>query len=292
MQQVPGIEELTALAAQVRRDVLGMIRKAGSGHPGGSLSAVEILVDLFFRQLELRPEDPLWGDRDIFILSKGHACPALYAVMARRGFFPPDELDTLRQPDSRLQGHPDATRLPGLELSAGSLGQGLAVSCGMALGLRLQHSRKLAAGDTESRKRRVYCLLGDGELQEGSVWESAMSASHFRLSGLMAIVDRNMVQLDGDTESVMGLEPLEAKWFSFGWHVIGCDGHDTRALEDAFEEARTWSDSFGGPSVVIARTVKGRGVSFMEGSSGWHGRCPDEEEYERAMGELSDEASG
>jgi transketolase len=281
-------EELKELSKVLRQDIVTMIRTAGSGHPGGSLSVVEILVELFFRRLLIDPERPDWPDRDIFILSKGHACPALYAVMARRGFFPKEELLTLRQPGSRLQGHPDARRLPGLELSAGSLGQGLGVASGLALGLRLEEARepwKVRTG------RRVYCLLGDGELQEGSVWESAMSAAHFGLANLTAIVDRNMVQLDGPTEEIMSLEPLSKKWASFNWNVVDvADGHDLEQLALAFEECEAPPPDGPGdrPTVVIARTVKGKGVSFMEGDAGWHGRCPDEESFRQALLEIED----
>jgi transketolase len=249
--------------------ILEMIHRAGSGHPGGSLSCVEILVVLYRMILRHDPANPLMEARDRFVLSKGHAAPALYAVLARCGYFPEDELATLRKLGSRLQGHPHRQSLTGLDSSTGSLGQGLSIASGMALGLRL----KLGGA-------RVFCLLGDGELQEGSVWEAAMSAPALGLNNLCAIVDNNRVQLDGPTAEVMPVEPLEEKWNSFGWEVLRCPGHDTDALVCAL---RGISPK---PKVVIADTVKGRGVSFMEGDSRWHGRAPDEEELERALREV------
>jgi len=263
--------ELQGLARRVRLDVLKMIREAGSGHPGGSFSAAEILVELYWRVLSIRPHEPDWPERDRFILSKGHACPALYSVLARRGYFSPKELMSLRKIGSALQGHPNMHHLPGLDASTGSLGQGLAMACGMAQGFRLDRMGS-----------RVYCLLGDGELQEGSVWEAAMSAAHYGLSSLTAIVDRNMVQLDGTVSSVMEIEPLVDKWLSFGWDVVVADGHSFPSLEKAFEHAA--GTDF--PSVIIANTVKGRGVSFMEGRYQWHGKCPDDEEYAEALKQL------
>jgi transketolase len=262
---------MEALARQVRLDVLAMIRAAGSGHPGGSFSAVEILVQLYGGILSVRPEQPDWPERDRFVLSKGHACPALYSVLARSGFFDPEELLTLRGFGSRLQGHPNMKKLPGLDASTGSLGQGLSISCGLSLGTRL-----------DGLESRTWCLLGDGELQEGSIWEAAMTASHYGLDRLTAIVDRNRVQLDGDTVSVMSLEPLVDKWLAFGWDVVVCEGHSFVSLRKAFEHCM--ETSF--PSVVIASTVKGKGVSWMEDTYEWHGRCPDGEEYARAVDEI------
>lgn len=264
-------KNLEELALRVRLDVLEMIRNAGSGHPGGSFSAVEILVQLYWNVLRIRPEEPDWSGRDRFILSKGHACPALYSVMARRGYFDPGELSSLRKLGSRLQGHPDMHRLPGLDASTGSLGHGLSISCGIAHGIRLD---RLPA--------RVYCLLGDGELQEGSVWEAAMSASHYSLSHLTAIVDRNGVQLDGTVSGVMEIEPLVDKWLAFGWDVVVAEGHSFISLDKAFQHCS--ETPF--PSVIIANTVKGRGVSFMEGEFEWHGKCPDDRQYEAAVREL------
>lgn len=259
------------LTLRVRLDVLEMIRNAGSGHPGGSFSAVEILVELYWNVMNIRPEEPAWKDRDRFILSKGHACPALYSVLARRGYFDPSELLTFRKLGSRLQGHPNMIDFPGLDASTGSLGHGLPIACGIAHGIRLDES-----------KSRVYCLLGDGELQEGSVWEAAMTASHYNLNHLTAIVDRNRVQLDGAVSEVMEIEPLADKWLAFGWDVIVADGHSFPSLEKAFEHCR--ETSF--PSVIIADTIKGKGISFMEGTCKWHGRCPNEDEYTAAVKEI------
>lgn len=263
--------DLTEIARTVRLDILSMIRGAGSGHPGGSFSAVEILVELYWEVLRIHPEDPAWAARDRFVLSKGHACPALYSVLARRGYFDPSQLCTFRKLGSRLQGHPNMEHLPGLDASTGSLGQGLSISCGMALGLRL-----------DGLDSRVFCLLGDGELQEGSVWESAMSASQFGLNRLTAIVDRNRVQLDDRVSAVMEIEPLADKWLAFGWDVIVADGHSFASMKKAFEHCA--GSPF--PSVIIADTLKGRGVSFMEGSAAWHGRCPDDSEYAAAVAEI------
>lgn len=268
---MPDRRELIDLARAVRLDVIEMVCAAGSGHPGGSLSAVEILVSLFFDRMRLDVDRPHREDRDRFVLSKGHACPALYSVLARRGFFDPSELGTLRALGSRLQGHPDMRKLPFLDASTGSLGHGLGVSVGMARGLRLQ-----------GLDSRVYCLLGDGELQEGSVWESAMTAAHHDLGNLVAVVDRNRVQLDGRVESVMGIEPLREKWLAFGWTVAEADGHDFDSLENGFRECETG----GSPGVLVASTVKGKGVSFMENTCLWHGACPDEDQREAALREL------
>ncbi|MFO7949481.1 MAG: transketolase [Candidatus Fermentibacteraceae bacterium] len=265
---------LRELAVRVRLDVLEMIRAAGSGHPGGSLSLVELLVHLYFRRMSVRPEEPRWEGRDRLILSKGHACPALYSVLARRGYFDPEVLLSLRKLDSPLQGHPDMRKLPGLDASTGSLGQGLSTACGMARGLRLSGT-----------DAHVYCVLGDGELQEGSVWEAAMSGRTAALGGLTAIVDRNGVQLDGRVDELKPLEPLRDKWEAFGWTVLDCDGHDFGSIHKAFEQR----GSVSGPAVILARTTKGKGVSFMEDTCLWHGGCPDEEEYARAVSEIRGE---
>jgi len=270
------IGRLRELAVRVRLDILEMIRAAGSGHPGGSLSLVELLVYLYFQKMNVRPGEPRWKGRDRLVLSKGHACPALYSVLARRGYFDTGLLSTLRRLDSPLQGHPDMRKLPGLDASTGSLGQGLSTACGMVRGLRLQGS-----------DAHVYCILGDGELQEGSVWEAAMSASTAGLGNLTAIVDRNGVQLDGRVDELKPLEPLRGKWESFGWNVLECDGHDFGSIGRAFEGRL--GDA--GPTVVIARTVKGKGVSFMEDTCLWHGGCPDEQEYRRAVSEVAGEGA-
>lgn len=264
--------DLPALCRQVRRDILTMTHAAGSGHPGGSLSSVEILVSLYFDQMTLAPSQPQDPDRDRFLLSKGHAAPLLYSVLARRGFFDPALLPTLRQLDSPLQGHPHMDRLPGLDCSSGSLGQGLSIANGLALAARQQ-----------GKTYRTYCLLGDGEVQEGQIWEAAMTAAHFGLDSVCAIVDDNGVQLDGLTREIMAVEPLNEKFRAFGWHVIDVDGHDLTALAAAFQEAKA---TRGKPTVLIARTVKGKGVSFMEGQPAWHGKAPNDQELAAALQEI------
>jgi transketolase len=280
------VEDIEAVAKRTRRHIITMLAAAGSGHPGGSLSAVEILSALYFRILRHDPAAPLWPDRDRFILSKGHAVPVLYAVLAECGYFPEEELMTLRKLGSRLQGHafayfPPGTEglctpiqsPPGIEMCAGSLGQGLSYSIGQALAARL-----------DGRDYRVYCLMGDGELDEGQVWEAAMAAAHYTLDNLVAIIDRNRIQNDGFVDDIMRTDPLPAKWQSFGWHVIEVDGHNVSQLIDAFEAARTVK---GKPTVIIAHTIKGKGVSFMENTASWHGRAPTPEEAERALAELA-----
>ena len=266
------VEDMQIIAKRVRRHIISMLGRAGSGHPGGSLSAVEIVVALYFRVMRHRPQDPQWPDRDRFILSKGHAAPVLYAVLAECGYFPVEELMTLRQMDSRLQGHADRTATPGVEMSSGSLGQGLSFGIGVAL-----------AGRLDSTGYRTYVLLGDGECDEGQVWEAAMAASHFKLDNLVAIVDNNGLQIDGWNCEVMNLEPLSEKWAAFGWHVIEVDGHDFTRLLDAFEQAKSVT---GRPTVIIAHTIKGKGVSFMENNVAFHGKAPSAEAVEIALKEL------
>ena len=266
------IGEMEAIAKRLRRHIITMTGKAGSGHPGGCLSAAEIVTALYFKILRHKPSDPQWSDRDRFILSKGHAAPLLYAVLAECGYFPVDELATLRQLDSRLQGHTDRTSTPGVEMSAGSLGQGLSFALGVAL-----------AGRLNSQDYRVYVLLGDGECDEGQVWEGAMAAAHFKVDNLVAIVDNNGQQIDGWNRDVMNLEPLNKKWQAFGWHVIEVDGHDLAQLTLAFDQAKVVK---GQPTVIIAHTIKGKGVSFMENNLDFHGKAPDAEEVEIALKEL------
>ncbi len=265
------IEELRRIANRIRKLIIKMISKAGSGHPGGSLSSTEIITCLYFHVMRHNPKDPNWPDRDRFHLSKGHTCPALYAALAESGYFSIDELWTLRKLGSILQGHPDR-RTPGVEVASGSLGQGLSVAVGMAL-----------AGKLDKKDYRVYCLMGDGEIQEGNIWEAAMSAAHFRLDNLCGIVDYNRFQIDGRVEDIMNLEPLVNKWESFGWHVIQCDGHNIEELLEAFDEAKSIKQK---PSVIIAHTVKGKGVSFMEHVVDFHGRAPNEKETKLALEEL------
>jgi len=266
------IKEMEAIAKRLRRHIISMTGKAGSGHPGGSLSAVEIVTALYFGLLRHKPQDPQWSDRDRFILSKGHAAPLLYATLAECGYFPLDELATLRQLDSRLQGHTDRTVTPGVEMSAGALGQGLSFAIGVAL-----------AGRLNLQNYRVYVLLGDGECDEGQVWEGAMAAAHFKVDNLVAIVDNNGQQIDGWNRDVMNLAPFNKKWQAFGWHVIEVDGHDLTQLIDAFKQAKLVK---GQPTVIIAHTIKGKGVSFMENNPDFHGKAPNAAEMEIALKEL------
>ncbi|HHY59824.1 MAG TPA: transketolase [Clostridia bacterium] len=266
------IRELQARAKEIRRSIIKMTGAAGSGHPGGSLSAADIVTTLYFHVLRLRPEEPDWPDRDRFVLSKGHAAPVLYAALAERGFFPKEELLTLRKFGSRLQGHPDMKSLPGVEMSTGSLGQGLSVANGMALAAKL-----------DGKDYRVYVLLGDGECQEGMVWEAAMAAAHYRLDNLTAFLDYNGLQIDGPVREVMSTEPLTEKWRAFGWHVLLIDGHDIGAILSAVEEAK---ETKGRPTIIVAKTVKGKGVSFMENQVGWHGVAPKAEQVAQALAEL------
>jgi transketolase len=266
-------EDLTSVCKRMRRDIVTMIGKAGSGHPGGSLSAVEIVVTLFWKILRHKPSEPAWPDRDRFILSKGHAAPVLYAALAECGYFPKAELNTLRQIDSHLQGHADRTSTPGVEMSSGSLGQGLSFSVGAAL-----------AGRLDNAPWRVYALLSDGECDEGQTWEAAMSAAMFKVDNLTAIVDNNGIQLSGFNKDIMDLYPLPQKWWSFGWHVIEVDGHDLNQLLDAFNIARQVK---GQPTVIIAHTIKGKGVSFMENNVDFHGKAPNTEQLEKALKELA-----
>jgi transketolase len=266
------VRELEARARQIRVDVLKMIHAANSGHPGGSLSAADIVTTLYFHELRVDPLNPKWPDRDRFILSKGHACPVWYACLAERGFFPKETLATLRRIDSILQGHPDMKKTPGLDMTTGSLGQGLSCGVGMALG------GKLAKKDF-----RVYVLLGDGELNEGQVWEAAMAAAKYKLDNLVAIVDYNRLQVDGFVDEVMPLEPLAAKWKAFNWHVCEIDGHNIAEILSALAEARATANR---PTCIIAHTVKGKGVSFMENKVEWHGMAPDDAQLEQALAEL------
>lgn len=260
------------MSRSLRLDILGMIHAAGSGHPGGSLSSVEILVALYFNILRIDPADPENTDRDRFILSKGHIAPALYAVLAERGYFPCSVLNSLRKLGSPMQGHPNMAHCAGLDCSSGSLGQGLSVASGLALAAHLRGA-----------SYRTYCLMGDGELQEGQIWEAAMSAAHYRLDNLCGIVDYNGVQLDGTTKDIMNIDPVADKWRAFNWNVICCNGHDLSALLSAFQAAASCK---GLPSVIIANCVKGKGVSFMENQAAWHGQCPNDAQYHQAIAEI------
>lgn len=263
---------LALAAARARRLGMEMVFRAGSGHIGGSLSSADILTELYFEQMHIDPAEPHAPWRDRFVMSKGHCTPALYSVLSLRGYFPREELELFRSIAGHMSGHPDMRHVPGVDMSTGSLGQGISAAVGMAL-----------AGKIDSKDYRVYAILGDGELDEGQVWEAAMSADKYHLDNLCAVVDYNKMQIDGTTDDVMPLGDLAAKWAAFGWHVIEVDGHDYAALADAFEQAKTVK---GKPTVVLAHTVKGKGVSFMEGVYTWHGKAPNDEQYAQAKSEL------
>lgn len=264
---------LAQTANQIRIATVDEIYQANSGHPGGSLSAVDILTCLYFDELNVDPENPDYEERDRFVLSKGHTVPALYAVLAKKGYFPEAILKSYRKMGSILQGHPDFKKTPGIDMSTGSLGQGVSAAVGLALG-----AIKLA------KTHRIYTLLGDGELQEGQVWEAAMFAAYHQLDNLCLIVDNNGLQLDGTLKEILDLGSIDEKFRAFGLHVINVNGHDMQELKDAFREAR---DTKGRPTVIIAQTIKGKGVSFMENGVGWHGVAPNEEQYVKAMKELT-----
>lgn len=269
------LEELKSMAGDIRVDIVKMVAEAGSGHPGGSLSAADIMCALYFGGvLKHDAENPKAEDRDCFLLSKGHAAPALYATLAEAGYFPKEELATLRKLHSRLQGHPDCRKLPGVEASTGSLGQGLSIAAGMALGLKLNGSES-----------SVFTLMGDGECQEGQVWEAAMFAAHKGLDNLVAIVDHNHLQIDGRIETVCSPEDLGDKFRSFGWQVFQCDGNDMESILATLESAK--ESRSGKPCVIVAETTKGKGVSFMEDQAGWHGKAPNAEQTEQALAELT-----
>jgi transketolase len=268
----PDPDHLKEIARDIRLDIVEMLYRANSGHVGGSLSATDVLVALFFGHMHLEPGNACCPDRDFFVLSKGHAAPVLYAILARLDFFPREELATLRQFGSNLQGHPDSGCTPGVEVPTGSLGQGLSVANGLALALKLKGSRQ-----------RVYALLGDGEIQEGQVWEAAMTASHYSLDNLTAILDRNRLQIDGRTREVMSVEPLAAKWEAFGWHTVEVDGH---SMPDILDTLRACGSVEGQPSIIIAHTTKGKGVSIFEDQVKFHGVAPTTEEYHQAVKEL------
>jgi len=269
------VAELSEVAMDLRRTVVEMIHRAASGHPGGSLSAAEIVAALYFHQLRIDPARPDWPERDRFILSKGHAAPLLYATLARRGFFPVEELATLRQLGSRLQGHPDRLKTPGVEMTAGFLGHGISIGVGLALAARLN-----------GMDYRTYVLVGDGEIQAGVIWEGAMEAAKYRLSSLTVILDYNDVQLDGPVHEIMPIAPVVDKWRAFNWAVIETNGHNMRQVLEALDEATDIHDR---PTIIVANTTKGKGVSFMENQSRWHGRAPNDEEYAQALAELKGE---
>ena len=267
------INLLSKTANELRKNVVKMICNAKSGHPGGSLSAADIVTALYFSEMNVDPKNPRMEDRDRFVLCKGHAAPVLYAALAEKGYFEKDLLMTLRKYGSPLQGHPDMKKLPGVDASTGSLGQGLSIANGMAL-----------AGKLDKKDYRVYALLGDGEQQEGQVWEAAMTAAHYKLDNVCAFLDFNNLQIDGNVNEVMGVEPVDAKWEAFGWHVIKIDGHNFTEILNALEEAKNVK---GKPTIIIAKTIKGKGVSFMENVCGFHGVAPTAEETEKALAELN-----
>ncbi len=264
--------ELEKMANEIRKDIVTAVHSAKSGHPGGSLSSADIFTYLYFEEMNVAPANPKWEDRDRFVLSKGHVAPGLYSTLAEKGYFPKEDLKTLRHTGSYLQGHPDMKHIPGIDMSSGSLGQGVSVAVGMA-----------AAGKYDKKDYRVYTLTGDGEIQEGQIWEAAMWAGHRKLDNLVVIVDNNNLQIDGSIEDVCSPYPIDKKFEAFNFHVINIDGNDFDQIRAAFKEAR---ETKGMPTAIIAKTVKGKGVSFMENAAGWHGKAPNDEEYEIAMADL------
>lgn len=264
--------ELEKMANEIRKDIVTAVHSAKSGHPGGSLSSADIFTYLYFEEMNVDPANPKWEDRDRFVLSKGHVAPGLYSTLAEKGYFPKEDLKTLRHTGSYLQGHPDMKHIPGIDMSSGSLGQGVSVAVGMA-----------AAGKYDKKDYRVYTLTGDGEIQEGQIWEAAMWAGHRKLDNLVVIVDNNNLQIDGSVEDVCSPYPIDKKFEAFNFHVINIDGNDFDQIRAAFKVAR---ETKGMPTAIIAKTVKGKGVSFMENAAGWHGKAPNDEEYEIAMADL------
>lgn len=266
------IQELEEKARKVRADIIDEVYYAKSGHPGGSLSVADILTVLYFKEMNINPEKPNWEDRDRFVLSKGHCSPALYSCLANKGFFPVEDLKNFRNIDSYLQGHPDKNKVPGVDMTTGSLGQGLSCANGMAI-----------AGKIDKKDYRVYCVLGDGEIEEGQIWEAAMTANKYKLDNLCVIVDNNNLQIDGTIEEVMSSYPIDEKFKSFGFEVIKIDGHDIEEIIKAFEVARNIKEK---PTCIIAKTIKGKGITFMENQASWHGKAPNEEQYKQAEKEL------
>lgn len=269
------VQKLKEMARKIREDIIEEVYRAKSGHPGGSLSIADILTVLYFKEMNINPENPNWEDRDRFVLSKGHCSPALYSCLANRGFFSIEDLKTFRNINSYLQGHPDKNKVPGVDMTTGSLGQGLSAANGMAI-----------AGKMEQKRYRVYCILGDGEIEEGQVWEAAMAANQYKLDNLCVVVDNNNLQIDGTIEEVMSSYPIDEKFKSFGFEVINIDGHDIEEIIKAFEVAKNVK---GKPTCIIAKTIKGKGVSFMENQATWHGKAPNEEQYEQARKTLKGE---
>lgn len=264
--------ELKEIAKRVRRGIIEAVYSGKSGHPGGSLSCTDILVDLFFNEMRINPDEPRMEDRDRCILSKGHASPAIYSTLANRGFFPVEDLKTFRKTDSYLQGHPDMNKIPGIDMTSGSLGQGLSVANGMAI-----------AGKLDDKDYWVYVIMGDGEIAEGQIWEAALTSAHYKLNNVIAFVDFNGLQIDGPVKEVMNVTPIKEKFEAFGWNALEIDGHDFNAIHKAVVKAKKSKDK---PTVIVAHTVKGKGVSFMENQVGWHGKAPSDEEYKIAIEEL------
>ncbi len=275
------LKEIQELSKRVRCNIVKMVSGSKSGHPGGSLSCADIISTLYSACMKHYPEwdkHPQWNNRDRFVLAKGHSSPALYSILAELGYIKKEDLSTFRKINSKLQGHPAYGYIPGVEASTGSLGQGLSVCCGIALGLRL-----------DKKPENVFTILGDGEMQEGQVWEAAMTAAHYGLGNLIAFIDRNRLQIDGCTENVMGLDPVDKKWAAFGWNVLQINGHDHQEIFEAVQKAKEHGAQNSQPTVIIANTVKGKGVSYMENNAGWHGKPPSEEECQIALKELGGE---
>lgn len=270
--KITDINELKKISKEIRKSIVTQVYKAQSGHPGGSLSIADILTVLYFNEMNIDAKNPKMKNRDRLVLSKGHCSPALYAVLAEKGFFEKNELETFRNISSNLQGHPDMNKVPGVDMTSGSLGQGLSAANGMAI-----------AGKLDNKNYRVYCILGDGEIEEGQVWEAAMSANKYKLDNLCVIVDNNNLQIDGTIEEVMSSYPIDEKFKSFGFQVINIDGHNIQEIIDAFDVAKNVKDK---PTCIIAKTIKGKGVSYMENDVKWHGIAPNEEQYQLAMKEL------
>ena len=266
------IKKLSKKAVEIRKGIIEAVYHAQSGHPGGSLSVADILTVLYFHEMKIKPEEPNWEDRDRLVLSKGHCSPALYSCLANKGYFPIEDLKTVRKIDSYLQGHPDRNKIPGVDMTTGSLGQGLSAANGMAI-----------AGKMNQKDYRVYCILGDGEIEEGQIWEAAMTSSKYKLDNLCVIVDNNNLQIDGTIEEVMSSYPIDEKFRSFGFEIIKIDGHDIEEIIKAFEVARNIKEK---PTCIIAKTIKGKGISYMENQVGWHGKAPNEEQYKEAIKEL------
>ncbi|MBR3003304.1 MAG: transketolase [Clostridia bacterium] len=270
--KITNVEELQKIATKIRQGIIEAVYSGKSGHPGGSLSIADIITVLYFNQMNIDEKNPKWEERDRLVLSKGHCSPALYSSLANRGFFEVERLKTFRKLDSNLQGHPDMNKVPGVDMTSGSLGQGLSAANGMAI-----------AGKMDNKNYRVYCILGDGEIEEGQIWEAAMTASKYKLDNLCVIVDNNNLQIDGTIEEVMSSYPIDEKFKSFGFQVINIDGHNIQEIIDAFDVAKNVK---GKPTCIIAKTIKGKGISYMENQVGWHGKAPNDEEYKIAMEEI------